>query len=228
MKKHGLIQEELKILACATMLIDHIGATLVPWGALRLIGRLSFPIFCFLLAEGAHYTHNPKKYAFRLLIGVFLSELPFDLAFYGRRIWYSNSVMMTLLLGFLALQVIQSQWNNVFKLISVIFLVFAGDFLFTDYGGDGVLLIVLFGATRQMSHKRLIQLICMSFLFFHMGGAAITIGRWTIYKEMFALFSIIPISLYSGEKASSSKVFQGGFYLFYPVHLWLLYFLQVF
>lgn len=228
MKKCGLSQESLKMIACATMLLDHIGATLVQWDILRLIGRLSFPIFCFLIVEGAHYTHNAKQYSMRLLIGTLLSELPFDLAFYGHWNWYSNSVMLTLLFGFWALQVMQSQWNEIFKCLAVIMLAVFGELLFTDYGSAGVLLIILFGVTRQLPCKRLIQILGMSILFFHMGGALITIGRWTIYMEMFALFSIVPISLYTGKKATHSRAFQWGFYLFYSVHLWLLYLLRLF
>ena len=83
MKKSGLSQETLKIIACVTMLIDHVGATVVEsqffvtpfdgiyylYFAMRIIGRVAFPIYCFLLAEGAHYTHDPRKYALRLFIG---------------------------------------------------------------------------------------------------------------------------------------------------------------
>ena len=60
MQKRGFSQESLKLIACLTMLVDHIGALLMPqymW--MRAIGRLSFPIYCFMLAEGVHYTKNP-------------------------------------------------------------------------------------------------------------------------------------------------------------------------
>ena len=62
MMKKKLSQEMLKLIACVTMLLDHIGATILPSTGLRMIGRASFPIFCFLLAEGIAYTRNPKKY----------------------------------------------------------------------------------------------------------------------------------------------------------------------
>ena len=102
-QKVSISQEGLKLLACVTMLIDHIGAVFFPqfqW--LRIIGRLSFPIYCFLLAEGVHYTRNPAKYGLRLLLVAGLAELPYDLLFYGKLTWAKNSVMVTLLLGFLA------------------------------------------------------------------------------------------------------------------------------
>ena len=107
MNKKIFSQEGLKILACVTMLLDHIGAVFMPsyanyslYYALRIVGRLAFPIYCFLLAEGVAHTKNPVKYGLRLLLGVFLAEVPFDLAFSGGIDWGSQSVMVTLILGF--------------------------------------------------------------------------------------------------------------------------------
>ena len=72
-KKQGLSQEGLKLIACVTMLIDHIGAAFVPWMWLRMVGRIAFPIYCFLLAEGAFYTRNPRRYGARLAVGALLA-----------------------------------------------------------------------------------------------------------------------------------------------------------
>ena len=85
MERKGLPQEGLKLIACITMLIDHIGAVFFPsLILLRIIGRLSFPIYCFLLAEGAAHTKHAPRYALRLLLCALISELPYDLAFSGK------------------------------------------------------------------------------------------------------------------------------------------------
>lgn len=89
MKHKGLSQEALKLIACVSMLIDHIGATLlvrymqsVPgvnpnamilYNVMRLAGRIAFPVYCYLLVEGAHHTRNPKNYGLRLFAGMLLS-----------------------------------------------------------------------------------------------------------------------------------------------------------
>ena len=61
MKIRCLPQEGLKLIACAAMLLDHIGAVFCSGIGLRIIGRIAFPIYCFLLAEGIHYTREPRK-----------------------------------------------------------------------------------------------------------------------------------------------------------------------
>lgn len=120
----------------------------------RLIGRLGFPIFCFLLIEGFLHTRNVWKYAFRLFLFSLISEIPFDLAFRGElfNTGYQN-VFFTLLLGLLALIFIQMaekklpgkkvlQYLFVIP-VTVVFMLIAGMFIKCDYGSMGVLTIVV-------------------------------------------------------------------------------------
>lgn len=91
----------LKLLAVVTMLIDHMGFTLFPHAVwMRAVGRLAFPIFCFLIAEGCAHTHDKKRYAGRLLLFAVLSELPFNLMCSGQWLsWNYQNVLWTLLIG---------------------------------------------------------------------------------------------------------------------------------
>lgn len=219
MEKKGLSQETLKVIACMTMLLDHVGAMFVRGYTLRIIGRIAFPIFCFLMAEGAYYTKNPRKYALRLLIGALLSEIPFDLAFQRGLTWRSQSVMVTLLLGFLAVEAIQNTQNNLLKLLAVSAGFALGQLLQTDYGGYGVLLIVLFSQTRG---KWWLQTVLAAMFAWMMDSVPVQVLGMRIPIEMFALLAMLPIGCYSGRKRSDSKVLQWAFYLFYPVHLTVL------
>ena len=90
----------LKLIAVISMLLDHTGHVLFPgqiW--FRYVGRLAFPIYSFLLAEGFFHTKNLKSYMFRLLFFGIISEIPFDLAFYDTVFTFEHqNVFWTLLL----------------------------------------------------------------------------------------------------------------------------------
>lgn len=227
-KKWGISQEGLKILACVTMLVDHIGATMVPELTLRMIGRVAFPIFCFLLAEGAHYTKSPQKYALRLAIGAVLSELPFDLALFGGVTPEYQSVMVTMLLGFGALIAMRKAERLYLKCLVILPFALAAELLRTDYGGAGVLLIALFGLTRELRRGWVYQLIGMLFICgVLMPGLEIRFLGIPMGIELLAVGAMVPIALYSGQKHTRSRAVQWGFYLFYPVHLTVLYLLKM-
>jgi len=236
--KKGLSQEALKSIACLTMLIDHIGAVIVLelyrvsrdnlllelYTLMRTIGRVSFPVYCFLLVEGALHTQDPKSYRLRLIIGALLSEIPYDLAFYGHMTWEKQNVMMTLLLGLCAMKLMEKYSDIIWKLIIAIPFALVAKYLRTDYGSNGIMLILLFAFTRDLPHKHLWQLLGLWFVFSpgHLmalnwiNGFSVTIQEW-------AVLAMVPIGLYNGEKRSRSKVLQWGFYLFYPAHLLALY-----
>lgn len=108
----------LKIFALASMIIDHAGASIFRYSdhylALRVIGRLAFPIYCFLISEGYIHTRDVRKYALRMLIFAAISEVPFNMTLYGR---YSGSshqnVFFTLLFAIIGIWLYEQVvgWN---------------------------------------------------------------------------------------------------------------------
>lgn len=220
--KKGIAQEMLKGIACLSMLIDHVGAVFFPgYGWLRVVGRLAFPIYCFLLVQGANHTRNPKRYALRLLIGAALSELPFDWLFFGGFTWAHQSVMVTLLIGFGMLLWMKRMktWGKVVPL-ALCFL--AAELCCTDYGGWGIAMIWVFAATTEKPLGWCLRIGAMALIFWLMDSFGIRFGPVRVPVQMFALLSLIPIALYSGRKITGNKLAQTAFYLFYPVHLTVL------
>ena len=237
MKKLRFSQETLKIIACVTMLLDHVGAVVVPklyaqnptltlWYAyrvLRTVGRLAFPIYCFLLAEGAFYTRSRKEYARRLLIGLLLSEIPFDLLFFGELTFAHQSVMVTLLLGYLYAVAMNYMPSQGYRILLLLPFAMAAELLNTDYGGWGVAMIGLFVITRDVPGKYWVQALSLAVISWMIGGMVINIGPVGVPIQVFAAVAMIPIALYDGRKCTNNIWVRRGFYLFYPVHLTLLY-----
>ena len=129
---------QLKLLAMLAMTADHIGAVFFPEiPLLRWIGRLAMPVLCFFIGEGLRHTRSPRRYLLRLTGFALLSELPFDLAFYGGIEWGHQNVYFTLALGLLALWAIQSRGMEGWLLALTAAL--AAELLGCDYGMYGVL-----------------------------------------------------------------------------------------
>lgn len=214
--KYGLSSYQLKWIACITMLIDHIGAILLPafaitaslaWPA-RMIGRLSFPIFAFQLAIGITHTRNYKKFLTRLFIFALISEPIFDLAFYGKFFtWQSQNIFFTLFLGAAMCIGILHQKPPLLCLILSIGFSYV---LKTDYSYLGILLIYLCFYIYENRQK---LWILPPFLYLMQGFVS-------------TVFAVIPIALYSGKKGREGKYSKYGFYIFYPLHLILLYFIK--
>lgn len=236
----------LKIIACVCMLIDHLTCILMPNGTTidyinisaatqtqinnaviytvgRGIGRLAFPIFCFLLVEGFKHTSNLKKYMLRIAIFAFISEFPFDLAFFGfgdAKFLTHQNVMFTLFIGLLAVSIIDRMQKvyfndylkyNIFSCAAIIGGCVAAMLLNTDYSVYGVVLPVIFYVFRNKKlWITLVMAVCI-YLFLISDGSSII-----NFAELLALPLIFS---YNGKKGPSLKY---GFYAFYPVHLLLL------
>ena len=222
MNRKILPQEGLKLVACLTMLIDHIGAVFVPGYTFRIIGRIAYPIYCFLLAEGVTHTRNRKQYGIRLLMAMFLAEIPFDLLFFGKFTMDHQSVMVTLMLGYLML-IWKNKRGREWLPVCVCF--FAAEALSSDYGGWGILVMALFAATREKPKSLWLRIGGLSLIFWAMNSVPVPFLGMQVPIQMFGLLAMIPIGLYSGKKLSKSRIAQCAFYLFYPVHmlvLWLI------
>ena len=226
----------LHIMAMAFMLCDHLWGTIIQgndW--LTCIGRLTFPIYAFMIVEGYFHTKNLKKYVGRLLIFAILSEIPFNLAM-GSGLFYP--IHQNVLWSFL-ISIGLIHWNEKVKekqvwkrilveIASVCIGYVVGLITFVDYYHAGILMVLVFYFFR---HKKwwcyLGQFICMWYINCDMlGGLQYEMNvlgqTYFISRQGFALLALIPIWFYKGKQGYHSKTLQFIYYAFYPVHLLIL------
>lgn len=240
----------IKIIAVVCMAIDHFGAvflggTGVAYVLCRSVGRLSFPLFCFLIAQGFHYTKSRKDYFLRLCAFAFISEIPYNLAFSGKLINSGGlNVFFTLLLGFAAIWVLEEIKPLWLSIAAAGCCMAAAYLLGTDYGWYGVALIIAFYLTRTRPRMAAVCLAVLTLLYVGVSTGRfmvsaseslnMTLGAFWDYlncsifgfaitycRQLFACFAAVPILLYNGQKGNlKNKYF---FYAFYPAHLVIFY-----
>ncbi len=237
----GITGNALKITAIVTMFLDHIGAAVIENGilkssdtilaaailntpegkiwsmadmGLRTIGRLAFPIFCFLLVEGFLHTRDVRKYEIRLLLFGLISEVPFDLAVFGTWFYpgYQN-VFFTLFIGLWVLDWHRDAIGQPVKQ-SVVILAGCGAaaLLKCDYNVVGIIMILFFYVFHD--NKKLQTIF---------GGILAAIESLACFGA--GMLAFIPIRMYNGTRGE--KNLKYFFYWFYPVHLFFLYFLRL-
>ena len=218
----------LKLLAVVTMLIDHMGFTLFPHAVwMRAVGRLAFPIFCFLIAEGCAHTHDKKRYAGRLLLFAVLSELPFNLMCSGQWLsWNYQNVLWTLLLGAAMIACMKRAGERPWRIGLMVPFALAAAGLGSSYGGWGIVMIALFWLTRESPRGNWLRLAGLAVINWSISSMHMSLLGLEVPVQAFGVLAMIPIWAYSGEKRTGSKALAWGFYLFYPVHLLALYWLR--
>ncbi len=218
--KFDVSREALKWIALATMTVDHVGAIFYPnYVVLRIIGRISFPLFSYLAALGIETTRNVKKYFIRLLLFGLVSQVPFYLAI-GSGIFEHLNIFFTLSFGILFILFLEkrSLWFVIPILVS---------FLNFDYGVYGILLIGSMHILIKDKETGIAAIVLLNLLF---------LFQWSL--QIFSLLALPIILLhYSGflKKANESKgktaypVWRKYFfYVYYPLHLALLYLIKLY
>ena len=205
----GIHTFTLKWIAILSMLIDHVGAIFFPeqlW--MRIIGRMAFPIFAYLLVEGFVYTSNVKKYMMRLGAFALISEVAYDLAFFGVPLEFTHqNVFCSLFLGVLMLHLLVQMPEKWKQMLVLAVLFGVAYFLRVDYGYVGLMMILLYYALREERFFKLIAVAAVNVFF--MGGV-----------QSYAALAMIPIAFHNRKKGPGMKWL---FYVFYPAHLLILY-----
>lgn len=239
-KRVELTSAALHILAMVFMLCDHLWATVVPGNQwLNTVGRLTYPIYAFLLVEGYFHTGSLKKYALRLLGLAVLSEIPFNLMYSSQLVYpVHQNVIWTLLIGLGCVHLNErvKERGMVLRILTAGATLLGGALMgvlsFADYNAAGVLTILVFYFFRGRKWWCLAgQIATLWWLNVEvLEGLAFEVELFGethfIVKQGFALLALIPIWLYRGRKGRDSRAFQYGCYAFYPLHMLALHFIR--
>ena len=244
----------LRIIACVCMLLDHIGycfAGRYPFlEPLRWIGRIAFPLYVFLIVNGFRHTSDRLRYALRLFLFALLSQVPFALMFHHGDIFGKLNVFFTLLIALLVVWATDELRNRrrtkylAFLPAVLVFALYYFGWLSSDYGARGLLLAMVFylfeGKIILLFFGMLLSIYYTYPISLGFGLLNLLRGRafhfsaptaWQL-KQLFSLLSLVFIFLYNGKRGSlpknpaAGKAIQLGFYLFYPLHLLVLFFLK--
>lgn len=226
MKKFGLNNNQLKIIAMLSMLVDHIGVQLFPdLQILRMIGRLALPIFAYMIAEGCLHTRNRVKYLSLIAILATLCQIVYFIAdgtlYLGILVVFSLSISLIFSIdGFLKKKNAVSFLIMLLTVGSVAFVVYACPKLLysywfdVDYGIYGILLPVVI----YFAKKKWLKIIAAAVV---LAALASTMPTYQWYA-----FAALPLlCLYNGQRGKANLKYL--FYIFYPTHLAVIYLIDM-
>lgn len=210
-----LTSNQLKLLAMLTMTLDHIGVQMFPgvlW--LRIVGRLAFPIYAYMIAEGCAHTRNRRKYLLQMAGLALLCQLVYFFAMGS----LFQCILVTFTLSILLIYACDtgSRPLTALALLGVAFVTVAlprllpGTDFAIDYGFFGVLVPVAayLGETRR---KKLL-----------FTAGALVVLAWLVGGiQWYSLAALLPLALYSGQRGK--RRMKWLFYLYYPLHLAAIY-----
>lgn len=197
---------DLKVIALILMTVDHIGYYLFPEQVfLRYIGRISFPIFAFLMAEAYIHSSNITKKMKNLFIVAIVIQILFWLtgAFAGK-----GNIMFALLGGLVLIYL----YNNYKKIYSFLFLfsyIILNLFFHIDYGVLGILIVFAFSLKDYET-----RFLAVSFVLLFLNGMNTIPVIWSF-------LSLVIIAFYNGKLGT--KKYKDLFYIYYPIHIIILY-----
>ena len=210
-----LTSNQLKLLAMLTMTLDHIGVQMFPgvlW--LRIVGRLAFPIYAYMIAEGCAHTRNRRKYLLQMAGLALLCQLVYFFAMGS----LFQCILVTFTLSILLIYACDtgSRPLTALALLGVAFVTVAlprllpGTDFAIDYGFFGVLVPVAAYLGKTHREKLLFTAGALVALAWSVGGI-----QW------YSLAALLPLALYGGQRGK--RRMKWLFYLYYPLHLAAIY-----
>lgn len=218
----------LKIIACFTMLLCHIPFVYPQYSVpLIYIGKISFPLYAFLISEGYVHTRNFSKYLTRLIVFGVISQIPAYLLFVGKSFngLYLN-IFFTLALGLLGIRIYDKIKSKYISIPVIVLFAVIAELLKFDYGAFGVLMIVCFYVFKRNKLNMVLSQMFLMFILYMKKMSYYTFSlfnlQYILFQLLFSVISLAIILTYNGKKGKSSNKIKLMFYFFYPVHLIIL------
>lgn len=222
-KKFGLTGNQLKLLALVTMTADHVGLVLLPqYPILRIIGRLAFPIYAFLIGEGCRHTRNLGRYFRNMALLALVCQVGSWAAtgslYQSVLVSFSLSIGLILLLTnpkcppLINILLFGLGLGAAYYLCHGLPALLPGTDYAIDYGFIGILLPIL----SWVSREKWIRL-----SLFGAGLAALSVS--TGWYQSWCMLALLPLALYQGQRGKGGLKYL--FYLYYPAHLVIIYLL---
>lgn len=215
----------LKIIAIIAMFFDHAGYAI--YGRLswcNYIGRLALPLFAFQITEGYSHTKDLKKYFFRLILFALISQIPMMMLYSIFTTVFALNIFFTLIFGLLAITAFDKAKNKFIGFIGSVLIAILAELSHADYGAFGVYTILGF---YLLKNHKVAMSIFFSLLTLFYFRKSLLLTHFRLDVVLLVVFTILPlifILLYNGKKGKNIKLL---FYLFYPIHLVLLYFINI-
>jgi len=179
------------------------------------LGRIAFPLFCFLISEGFIHTKNRRRYGFLILLFALITEIPFNIAHYREFFNFAlQNVMFTLCVGVFTLIAFSDgikkfgenkPYSTLFSIAVILVGMAVSTVLRSEYAFLGIASIMVFYILKDAGDFRVFGILPL-----------VAVLPWAILSAPFIL-------LYNGKRGHGNKYF---FYIFYPAHFLVLAFLR--
>ena len=210
------------------MLLCHIPFVYPQYSVpLMYIGKISFPLYAFLISEGYVHTRNFSKYLTRLIVFGVISQIPAYLLFVGKSFngLYLN-IFFTLALGLLGIRIYDKIKSKYVSIPVILLLAVIAELLKFDYGAFGILMIVCFYVFKRNKLNMVLSQMFLMFILYMKKMSYYTFSlfnlQYILFQLLFSVISLAIILTYNGKKGKSSGKIKLMFYFFYPVHLIIL------
>lgn len=221
-QKFSLTGNQLKLIALAAMTLDHVGKFILPdLMILQILGRLAFPIFAYMIAEGCRYTKERRKYLLSVAGVAALCQAVYfifmDSLYMSIMVTFSLSICLIYVTE--AARACESVPLRIlsllcYLLVALLCLVLPGLLIELDFGIDyglfGVLMPVVVYFAKTKNQKLLITCLALCLVALDVGGI-----QW------FGLLAVLLLAFYGGKRGKVKL--KNVFYIYYPTHLAVIY-----